>query len=390
MQGYGKCRMKTTRYRKFLLIFFFAISIFRISHDVYQKSSSLFGEGYKDKFYSYKKLYYGSQYGTKDNPGIIPDNALELFAAGFLLYGGNPILIIHDQPPLGRYLLALSIAVFNNPNSIMVILIYISLLGTFLIGVETMGNKFLSLVPVALFANEPLFLEKLKYIPLLEPIQFPFIIFSLYFFIRGVNNKNSSMCFLLTALMLGFVISIRFFVLGAVLTFCMFLFLILQKNLKKIILLGSLLPLSLLVLIVSYTRTILDGHSILGVFGIQKYIYWYHKSQLDLPFSFWDLLLFNRWHTWWGDRSISSDYQWNILWPVFTVFSFLLFLFSILKVYKLNNAEKIVLLWCVVYSGLLSLGHTSTRYFLPLIPFLYIAGTSFVIKVFNKYYKTYV
>lgn len=381
--------MKNIKFREVLLIFFFAISIFRISYDVYTNYNSFFGKGYKDKFYSYKKLYYGSQYATKDNPGIIPDNALESFAAGFLLYGGNPILIIHDQPPLGRYLLALSIAIFDNPNSIIIILIYISLFGTFLVGVEATGNKFLSLVPVALFANEPLLIDKLKYIPLLEPIEFPFIIFSLYFFIRGVNNKSSSISFLLTALMLGFVVSIRFFALGTVLTFCMFLFLILQKNLKKIILLGTLLPFSLLVLITSYTRTILDGRSILDLFGIQKYIYWYHESQLDLPFSFWDLLLFNRWHTWWGDRSISSDYLWSILWPVFFIFTFLLFSFYILKLFKLNNAEKILLIWCFSYSAFLSLGHTSSRYFLPIIPLLYITGVSFVSKVFSKYFKTY-
>lgn len=381
--------MKSMRYRKLLLIFFFTISIFRVSYDVYQNSSSFFGEGYKDKFNHYKNLYYSSQYTTKDNPGIIPDNALESFAAGFLLYGGNPILIIHDQPPLGRYLLSLSIAIFDNPNAIIVILTYISLIGIFLIGAEAIRNKLLSLIPVALFANEPLFLEKLKYIPLLEPIELPFIIFSLYFFIRGTHNKSSLLWFLLATLMLGFVISIRFFVLGAVLTFSMFLFLILQKNLKKIILLGAMLPFSLFILVASYTKTILDGHSIIGVFGIQKYIYWYHKSQLDLFLSFWDLLIFNRWHTWWGDRSISSDYQWNILWPIFAVLSFLLFLFFILKTYKLNSAEKIILLWCIFYSGLLSLGHTSTRYFLPLIPFLYITGVSFVTRVLNKYHKTY-
>ena len=357
---------------------------------MYLNSDSFFGGGYKDKFNDYKKLYYGSQYATKNNPGIIPDSALELFAAGFLFYGGNPILIIHDQPPLGRYLLAFSIAIFDNPNSIIVILMYISLLGIFLVGIETIGNKFLSLIPVALFANESLFLEKLKYIPLLEPIQLPFVIFALYFFIRGVNSKSSSIWFLLTALMLGFVISIRFFALGTVLIFIMFLFLMLQKSLKKIILLSALLPFSFFVLIISYTKTILDGHSILGVFGIQKYIYWYHQSQLDLPFSFWDLLLLNRWHTWWGERAISSDYQWTILWPIFVLLSFLLFLFYTLKAYNLNRAEKIILLWCIFYSGFLSLGHTSTRYFLPLIPFLYIAGTSFVVKVLAKYHKGYV
>jgi len=376
--------------QNFLLIFFFAISVFRITQHVYLNANSYLGGGYEKKFSLYKSLYYGSQYATKNNPGIIPDNALESFAAGFLLYGGNPILIIHDQPPLGRYLMAFSIAIFDNVNTIIIILIYLSLIGIFLIGVEAMGNKFLALIPIAIFANEPLFLEKLKYIPLLEPIQLPFIIFALYFFIRVVRNKSSLFSFLLTVLMLGFVISTRFFALGAFLTFSMILFLVLQRNTKKIISFAALLPLSLLVLIASYTKTILDGHSILGVFGIQKYIYWYHKSQLDLPFSFWDLLLFNRWHTWWGDRSISSDYQWSILWPTFTLLSILLFLFFVLRIFKLNNAEKIILLWCFSYSVFLSLGHTSTRYFLPLIPFLYISGVSFLARIFNKYTKNYV
>ena len=283
---------------------------------------------------------------------------------------------------MGRYIIALSIYLFDNQKTLIIPLLLTSVIGIFLIAKLVLKNTLLSLIPLGIFVNEPLFLGKLSYAPLLEPIQLPFIVFSLYFFIKGILSKQYMKWFLLTSLMVGFVISIRFFILGFFLVLSMLIYLFIEGRIdKKTTLFLLSLPLSLIILVLSYTRTIQDGYSVYQIFGVQKYIFFYHKSKFILPFSFWDLLLFNRWHTWWGDRTIISDSAWIITWPISSVVTAGYLFAALMKKIAVSPQEKVIALWIIMYSLLLSIGDSTTRYFLPLVPFIYILATSFIIKI---------
>ena len=384
----GNAAEKKVKKRKIYRVIFSIILIlllFRPALALYSEKDIFISKGYS-KIHNYlESSYYSSQYVQKENPGIMPDQTLESFAGGAFLKGMNPILIIHDQPPLGRYILSLSILLFDNPNTIMVLLLFLSGLGVFLIARLILQNALLAVLPFGIFINEPLFLSKFYYSPLLEPIQLPFIIFALYFFIQGIIKKNYAKWFILTSLMLGFVISIRFFILGAFLVLAMFTYFLIRKKIdRRFIVFVLYLPISILVLIVSYTRTIQLGSSVFNIFGIQKYIFYYHKAQLYMPFSFWDLLLFNRWHTWWGTRAVTSDSQWIIVWPISALFTLVFSILGIIKKIAVSEPEKVIVIWIVIYSLFLSLGETSTRYFPPLLPFIYIIATSFLKKIYEK------
>lgn len=124
------------------------------------------------------------------------------------------------------------------------------------------------------------------------------------------------------------------------------------------------------------------------VFSIQKYILAYQQSKLINLFSFWDLILFNRWHTWWADQRIITDDTWILAWPIATVLTFINFILVAFRKLRLTESEKIIFLWVVTYSILLSIGNTTTRYFLPLLPFIYILAVSAVVKMINLYFDT--
>jgi len=312
----------------------------------------------------------------------MPDEVFRSFAGGAFLKGLNPILITHDHPPLGNYMIAASILYFDNPRTLMIPILAMIILGVYLLSRLAVGNSLLALVPLGVFINEPLFTNKIIYAPLVEPLQLPFLLFAFYFFIRAVKDKKYIKWFILTSIFLGIVISTRFFVTGGIMVFCMISYLIYDRRGvdKKLIYFILTLPLLLVVLILSYTRTMMDGYSVIQIFGIQKYILAYHKSKFILPFSFWDLLLFNRWHTWWGDWKISSDPQWLVLWPISVVLTGVYFLFSLIRKITFNETEKIMILWLGVYTLTLSTGFSSTNYFLPIIPFFYILATSFLYK----------
>ncbi len=350
---------------------------------LYQHRANFFSPGHSKQYESLRKAYYSSQYMQKKNPGVIPDETFESFAGGAFLRGINPIMITHDHPPLGRYIISLSIFLFDNPSTILFFLLVISGLGIYLTSYLVLNNRILSLIPLGIFINEPLFMGKFSYTPLPEPIHLPFIILSIYCFIKGVQSKKSSYWFLATSLMLGFVISIRFFVLGLALASVMFAYLVINKHLNKLVIFCVMMPISLLVLIASYTKTILSGYSFVEILGIQKYILYYHKSKFISPFTFWDLFLFNRWHTWWGDMSILQEINWNFIWPISALLVFLLGVLYVLRKIELKISEKIIFLWVLVYCALLSSGYTSTRYFMPLLPYVYILAIAFLQKIIS-------
>lgn len=363
----------------FVLLGFIATKPLIIIAQSYER---FFSGGYEKRYESLKNSYLSSQYVQKENPNIIPDEAFEEYAAGAFLKGLNPILIVHDHPPLGRYILSLSVFVFDNARTITIPLYFLSLLGLYLIAKKAINDSLFSLIPIAFFSNEPLLFNKLIYTPLPEIIQYPFIIFSFYFFLRYLGSSKAVMWAVLTAITLGFVISTRVFVTGGLMMAVMILsLLILRVSLRKLVAFAAFLPLSFVVLWLSYTVSIIQSGNILAPVGIQKYILSYHNSKFILPFSFWDLLLFNRWHTWWGGREILRDASWVFLWPASVLLSFLYFVVFAFKKISLNNTEKVLFLWLIAYSLLLSLGYTSTRYFMPIVPFLYILSTSFIIKI---------
>jgi hypothetical protein len=157
----------------------------------YSQKDVFISKGYS-KIYNYlESSYYSSQYVRKENPGIMPDETFEAFVGGAFLRGVNPIHIVHEHPPMGRYIIAFSILLFDNARTLVMPLLALSLAACFLIAKIVIKNSLLALVPVAIFSNDPLFISKLQYSPLLEAIQLPFILLSLYFFIRGINNEKS-------------------------------------------------------------------------------------------------------------------------------------------------------------------------------------------------------
>jgi len=349
---------------------------------LYSQKDIFISRGYS-KIYNYlESSYYSSQYVKKEKPGIMPDETFESFVGGAFLRGVNPIHIVHEHPPMGRYIIAFSILLFDNAHTLIVPLLVLSLASCFLIAKIVIKNSLLALIPVTIFSNDPLFISKLQYSPLLESIQLPFVLLSLFFFIRGIKDERSFRWFALASLMVGFVISIRFFILGVTLFCAMFLYFIIKKRFnKQFIYFVISTPISLIVLFASYTKTILDGYSLWQILGVQKYMFYYHQTKLENSFSFWDLILFNRWHIWWGDRSIIRDNTWFILWPmaIFSAFSFLIA--WLVKIMRMNEEEKVLSIWVLIYCGLLSIGNSTTRYFLPLVPVVYILMVSFLVHI---------
>lgn len=361
-----------------LLIFILLLGI------VFLVGKEVFSLNYRPSYQiePYKKAYQGSQY--TGGPGLIPDETVFLYAAGFYLQGGNPLKVNPEMPPLGKYLLGLSILFFNNTNQLIVLAGILSLVALYLLGKLILDQNSLALIPVFLFSAEKLFLNQFRINPLLDIIQLPFILLSFYFIIKAVIKRNKA-SYLTVGLILGFVISIKVMITGMLIFLSWVIFVLIQKKFQQLKNLFFIaLPAAFLVLFISYIKVFVDNPSFWNFFLVQKWVFLYQQSKLQFPLSVWRLIFCNQWQTWWGDYRLLRAEEWWVVWPVATILTFTEIFYILVKRKKWQPVEMMIAVWICVYSLFLSLGTVSTRHLLPLLPFLYLVSTRFLSRFLRK------
>ncbi len=326
---------------------------------------------YWQKFPSLEKRFLDSQYVNK-HPIWIRDEVAFSYSGGKLITGTSPVLVVPDAPPLGKYLIGLSTILFNNDSIVILISAVLSLILLYFLGMQIFANKTLALIAPLAFSFERIFTNQLVYTPLLDIIQLVFFLSAFIVFNKGLLSKKSFLYFLIANVFLGLFISTKFFVSGITIIASWYLVLLFHKDVKKLIALTLTFPSSVAVLLLSYSWVFAFGYTLNKFLGIQKWVFLYHKSFLILPFSVWPLLLFNRWYVWFGDKPVIADGQWSVSWPIVTILSFATTILYLLKKIPKNNAVEVLMCWVVVYMLFLSTGQTFSRYFVILIPILYI------------------
>lgn len=333
---------------------------------------------YKD----FERVFNESQYRKTKDPAIIPDQTVFSYAAGAYLHGVDPILVNSETTPLGKYFIALSIAILKNDKFVAIPFGLITLVSLFLLGKKIFQSTAWALVPIAVFSSDNLFLNQLTTAPLLDIIQLPFILLSLYAFLVEYPKQR----FLFTSLCLGLVMATKTHFPAFLLFLTFVLFLTFQKRVSLVWRLLYWLPVSFGVLVVSYTRTFLDGYSFMSFLGFQKWIILYQKSKLLFPFSVWRLVFLNQWQTWWGNMDVISADDWQITWAIGTALSLILIYFILKRKLLISPSLFVLVWWVLLYGSFLSLGVVSSRFLLPFLPVAYILATQAVRSFMEKYH----
>lgn len=319
-----------------------------------------------------EKLYGQSQYVRVDPISMLPDETIYAHAAWRYINGGNPAIFNADQPPLGKYFIGLSEKYFNNERITGPVFNILCLVALFFLANEILRNKLWAMALVTIFSFEKLFMVQMLYAPLLDNIQLFFIILSFIFYILWIKNKFSPISLFLS---LGLVMATKFWITGAIIYLVWLTHILLTKRLKKILSFLIFTPLFLITMILSYLPSLLQGDSLRNFFGVQRYIFEFHKAKLNLdPIAIWDLLLFNRWHVpWEGTIKVSSDWQWT--WPLITIFTAI----AVIKIIRSRSKDSnlssnlgVLVVWSLVYFILLSISTVIPRYLFPVMPIMYI------------------
>lgn len=367
--------------------------IFNIGGTVIKEKDRYLSFDYWERFDRLKYIYENSQYVSK-NPkmGWIPDEFLNAYAGGAYIKGVNPILINSDTPPLGRYLIGFSALVFGNENLIILLCGFLTLILMYVLSNQIFLNTTLALLPPALFSFEKIFKNQLIYVPLLDIIQLPFLLFAFIIFNKALNStdKRQLVFLVLANISIGCFMATKFFITGATIIGSMFLLVLLKRKWNLFIKSLLISPISILTLLLSYIRVFNFNYSLREFLGIQKYVYVYHQSQLILSFTVWPLILLNKWYVWYGDKPVISDAQWMITWPIIQIFTLCTIILYIFKKIQHRKEIEVVMVWSILYILFLSIGTATTRYFVIYIPILYIISLYGIVGIGKKYiFKKY-
>lgn len=359
--------------KKIIFLILLLVIFFNVGSIVWEQKEKYTVFNYSEQYKELEKVYYNSIYKNKKGTWL-PDETLYSYIGGALVRGKSPILLNPEVPPFGTYLIGLSTVLFNNQHIIVLFFGILDLYLISLLGKQIYTSSITRIIPVVLFSSEPIFKNQLVYTPLLDIIQLSFLLGTFYFFNKFLLSKNHNLKYaLIINILLGLFISTKFFGTGIAVVLSILMTLLVYKEFTKIKYFLLTFPVSVLILYLNYFKVLVEGYPINRFLGIQKWIFLYNKGHVTQPFTIWPLLFLNKWFVWFGDKPIISDPQWLITWPLIASVSIITAIISFIKK-NIKKEAVILVFWIVIYLILMSFVQISARYFIILIPFLYLVS----------------
>lgn len=365
--------------KKFVIIFCLLIFVVQVIQIIYFQRSA-FTEKYDISYW--KDRYEHSQYQLPLSKRIVGDDGLYAYIGYQLVKGGNPAGENAQAPPIGKYLIGLSILIFRSPVYYAFFLGLGSIVIFYFLSRFFLKNNIDAVFVSTLLLLDPLYFSQL-WKPWLDIAQLFFLLLNLLFLI--CMEKSTLRRRIIYAVLGGF--SLGFFIetktpilLPIILSIETIYFL--RKGFKKeyvVFLIGIILA-----IFSAYTKYFLLGHSLIDFLKLQKYIvsFWL-QTKLDVHMNaIWQTLLFGKFpHITTGIPSIVPE--WWIIWPIITILgvSAIYWIFSKKDSLIWKGGAVFILGSLIIYTFIPSY----PRYLLIVLPFLYL----FSIKALNNFVSTY-
>lgn len=343
--------------KKKLFIVLLIIFVLHLGFRIFQYSGEYL---YRYDVKYWEDRYLRSQWVVADTKESIGDDGLYAYVGYEYITGRDPTTLNAELPPLGKYLIGLSILIFGNQNIFALLSGVFVLISLFFLGKVIFKNNVLAFSPVFLLSVDPLFYTQLR-APFLDLLYLGFLLLTFLFFLKER--------FILSAVFLGCMMATKAsastFVLVA---FSMAAYLFYMRHTDQIKKFIFSLSASIGVFLLTYIVYFFNGHGPIEFLGVQKWILSFYTggAQGD-PSSALQMLLMGNWPTWWGETLRVTE--WNLLWPI----SLLAAAYYFYKVFPTRKLYPSVLfaIWIAVYLIFLAVIPTWPRYLLLLLPFMY-------------------
>lgn len=304
---------------------------------------------------------------------VISDAQLYAYAGYEYIHGSDPTLLNPEHPPLGKYLIGLSILAFGNEHVMLLIAGVLSLALLYYLVFLGTGSIAASALAVFLTTTHSLFTDQLVNGPQLDIFQLVFFLL-LAVGIQKYVQKEKILWLIFSGIALGLLASIKTF-LSYYSVFGLWLFLVFflsgknkQKAFKHFAILNIV---ALAVFTATYLFYFLQGGTFRSFLGVQKYIFtFYRQSGIDpVPYlgNYLRLIFTGTWKFWSGNGVLTVYDQWSILWMIkFSAGLFVLIRLSGLNKIKSNPLTYNLTLFFIVYNLFLFVFPIFPRYLLLL------------------------
>lgn len=321
----------------------------------------------------YADRYQRSQYVlNRHATNIISDEDLYSYAGYYYITGGEVSRVNFENPPLGKYLIGVSILMFNNQQVIYLLYGLLFLLFTYKFGMLIFKNPTIAAFGVLWTTIDPYFTRLMSY-PMLDLPMALFFSIGFYYFLIGKRPKD----YFLTSLFFGLSFATKFF--PALVLIVLFLLLYQWVFRRKFFMIFLV---SLVLIPVIYCLSCLELILRAGPIGFVEFQWWMLKWRTANPIVLGNALesiFLGRYRTWW-DLAPKYNYyssDWTVLIPL----QISIALYSVL-LFRKNRAFMISYMTFVmffIYMNVLTEG--SIKYLITIYVFLALFTAATVYRV---------
>ncbi|MDP3998069.1 MAG: NTF2-like N-terminal transpeptidase domain-containing protein [bacterium] len=350
------------------IIFCLAIFFLQLGQLLYFKRNVFFTP-YDISYW--KDRFEHSQWQLPLSKRGIGDDSLFSYVGYQLINGADPAGVNAETPPVGKYLIGFSIAIFKNP----VYYAFFFGIGTIFLYHLVLKNffkegKILLFLPALIFLD-PLFFSQL-FPSWLDIVQLFFLLANLTLFLKfsqTPKNKKSLGLIIASGVTLGLFAESKLPILLPAVLLLEIIYLLSKRFLKEsVIFLSAIIA----AIILSYGRYFLLGHSLIDFIKLQKYIiFFYLQSKLDIHVgAIWSTLIWGKFPDIATGEPIFIN-EWWIFWPIVTFLGVGAAFFYLLRKktpVALRGLSIFLLSTLLIYTFI----PIYPRYLLTILPFLYL------------------
>lgn len=272
-----------------------------------------FYDGEKEFF-----AYQNSRYVQGDKSSDIISDSRLYALKGYLFIDKNLPLTNFEpgHPPLASYFMGISNALFGHPLWANIIAGSVFFL-TFYWFLCQVSNQRLATLAFFTLIIQGLINQQF--------VETYLDIYQLLFALIGIASfqywwrSDRDIFLFICQISLGLMLSTKFFLSGIVLPISLTLGVLAGNSLKKFLKFVFSMFFIFVGFGIGHLSFFIHNGSIVDFIRFQRYVLnWWAGSPIVPPFQMWDLVFFNRWHTWWGSGILSVP-EWSPLWAIFLV-----------------------------------------------------------------------
>jgi hypothetical protein len=293
---------------------------------------------------------------------IISDTDLYITAGYLYVLGADPTKYNFQHPPLIKYLFGWSILFFNNPFYVQIVLGMLLIIVMYVFSYRLTPNIWIATLSCVLLITDPLFIDVSSegFLDMGVTLLAFVWIFLVIFFPKK---------FVLQGIVLGLLAISKFWtvaLLFLIISYGMQLLVKDRLNKKGIFI---QLAAAAIIFLLAYSKTFYDrgGFFNLPYFELKTLKFFMNHNVNAQSWSSVVLFLTGYFASWWDGREVLRYTVWSPLWPICLFLNLYL-----LKDYRRFGRQDIIKVIPVLYLLYLSTQVSFTRYYLVILPFLYI------------------